>query len=380
MGLPSVLGIDIGSHNIKISHLELTSSGWQVNAALIVESPAGAVVEGVVKDTSAVAAAISKAVRDNGIKVTTAVTAVSGPGVVVREVIFPILTPKLLDQTIHFEAQKQLSIPVDDCSLGYSVLPQKENVVGQPVLLVAVPNELVNGHLDALTQAGIEVLAVDISGFCLERALYGCIQETGEDVENTVCILDIGSSLASMYLKSPSVPVLIRTVNIGINAMVKAVAKELGINEQPAAEVIKSLDMHDLLRRRYPEDTDPSEEQVRNMSALRVLQEQLDEILREVRRSIQFHQSQITEATNEQVQRVALVGGIGQLVGVCDYIAARLGVDVRLAQPIDDGFIHVTQGDLTERTAWNMLMGVSMGCSMHLWAAEKRGIKVWAGA
>lgn len=376
MGLPSVLGIDIGSNSVKISQVELTPSGWQLNVALVCDLPSGAVIEGTVKDVDAVASVISKAVKDNGIKVFTAVTAVSGTAVVVREISFPKLSPKLLDQTIHFEAQKHLSIPVDDCSLGYSLLPLKPDAAAQPVLLVAVPNELLKGHMAAITQAGIEVVAVDISGFCLERALYGCIQEMGEDRENTVCILDIGSSLSSLYMNSPSVPVLIRTVCIGVNAMIKAIALELNINEQPAAEMMKSLDMRDLLQRRYPEDSEPSDEQVVKSNALRVMQEQLDEVLREVRRSMQFHQSQIPESVNEQVQRLTLSGGIGQIVGVCDYISARLGVDVRLAQPIEDGFVRVTQGDLVERSKWNMLMGVSIGCSMHVWAAEKRGTKV----
>ncbi len=376
MGLPSVLGIDIGSSSVKITHLELTSTGWQMNAAVICETPPGSVIEGVVKDTSAVAAVISKAVKDHGIKVNTAVTAVSGTGVVVREVNFPKLSPKLLEQTIHFEAQKHLSIPVDDCQLGYSILPTTLDMLEQPVMLVAVPNELLNGHMSAITQAGIEVIAVDVNGFCLERALYGCIQEDGEDRENTVCILDIGSSLSSLYLKSRSVPILIRTVSIGLDAIVKAIAAGLRINEQPAAQLMLDLDMRDLLHRRYPEDATQTDEMVSHATALRLLQEQLDEVLREVRRSMQFHQSQIPDSADEHIKRMTLSGGIGQIAGVCDYMAARLGLDVRLAQPLEDGFIRVMEGGPSEKAKWNMLMGVAMGCSMHVWAAEKRGMKV----
>ncbi len=376
MGLPSVLGIDIGSSSVKITHLELTPTGWQMDAAVICETPPGSVVEGVVKDTSAVASVISKAVKDNGIKINMAVTSVSGTGVVVREVNFPKLSPKLLEQTIHFEAQKHLSIPVDDCQIGYSLMPATPEMLEQPVLLVAVPNELLNGHMSAITQAGIEVVAVDVNGFCLERALYGCIQEAGEDRENTICILDIGGSLSSLYLKSHNVPILIRTVSVGLDAIIKAIAAELRLNEQPAAELMYSLDMRDLLRRRYPEDTVLTEEMVTNATALRVLQEQLDEVLREVRRSMQFHQSQIPDSSDEQVKRMTLSGGVGQIVGVSDYMAARLGLDVRLSQPIEDGFIRVMEGDAAAKAKWNMLMGVAMGCSMHVWAAEKRGMRV----
>ncbi len=368
-----VVGIDIGSSSVKLAVVERSSTGWILTTAASHDLPTGAVTGGTVNDVDAVASVISQITKDNNIRIRTATTAVEGTGVVVREVSVPHLAKKTLDQSIRFEAQKHLTFPLEDCMLGYTMLPRKADSSMQDILLAMVPNTQINGHINAITQAGYELSAVDISLFCLERAYYGCIKDIGEDRESSICILDVGDELTSLYIKSPHVAVMIRTVGIGMKSIVAAMSKELILEQDRVRNLIKTLNLHDLLHHNIGDSIYQSEDIIVQLHALHALQVQVDDLLREVRRSIQFHQSNINDiAPQEKIQQISLCGALGYLPSICEYMGIRLGVEVKLALPIDYGFINVAENSNIDTSQANLLYGVAIGCSMHQWAAEQQ--------
>ena len=60
----------------------------------------------------------------------------------------------------------------------------------------------------------------------------------------------------------------------------------------------------------------------------------LDEIVRELRRSVNFFQSQTAEAGHTvAVEQLLLAGGTAHLPGIAEYMGDRLGMDVRILDP-----------------------------------------------
>src|SRR5947199_10660996 len=85
----SIIGLDIGSHQIKAIYLERRRGGWTVTAAGVAPTPPESVAEGIVHEPLPVAEAISQLLRERNIPAGEAVAAISGSTVTVRQIRMP---------------------------------------------------------------------------------------------------------------------------------------------------------------------------------------------------------------------------------------------------------------------------------------------------
>jgi Tfp pilus assembly PilM family ATPase len=95
-----------------------------------------------------VAAAIQFAMRSAGIKASSAVTAVAGPGVVVRHVQIPRMSEQLFRKSINFEASKFISASVEDSIVEFELLGEAgEDQMNALVVAAWIPWPLTSRHL-----------------------------------------------------------------------------------------------------------------------------------------------------------------------------------------------------------------------------------------
>ena len=71
------------------------------------------------------------------------------------------------------------------------------------------------------------------------------------------------------------------------------------------------------------------------MDSAKAVQSVLDELLREIRRSVNFYQSQQEGGEPRPLSEILLAGGSSQLGGLAEYITARLGTTARVADPFE---------------------------------------------
>src|SRR5262245_36564400 len=98
----SVVGLDIGSHQIKAVHLERKRGGWHLVSAGVEPTPLDAVQEGIVIERHEVADAIESLLRRCDIPSGEAIGAISGATVTVRQVKVPDMPEASLKKSIRF--------------------------------------------------------------------------------------------------------------------------------------------------------------------------------------------------------------------------------------------------------------------------------------
>ena len=105
-----------------------------------------------------------------------------------------------------------------------------------------------------------------------------------------------------------------RSIPNGGKTLTEALKNYFKLNDDDAESGKRQLDVADLL----------DEAKIKENPPLRVLQSHLDDLVREIRRSLNYYQSQQTDASQNPVSRVLVTGGGAKLAGVTQYLSHKL--------------------------------------------------------
>lgn len=350
----SVIGIDIGSKMIKMMHAELVKQGVRITHVILCPTPAGAVKDGVIVDIPEVSAAIKFALRLHGIKTSVAVAAIAGPGVTVRQVQLPKMSEQALRKSIQFEAGRFISTSIEDSIVEFDILGDSSNDGQMNVMLAAAPRTMVDSRVFALEQAGLESLAIDVEILASLRSLLD--QSSDKSIcTGTFALLDIGASHTEINLVSNGSLALTRTVPIAGDSLTTAIMNAMNCTEEEAEQAKYTIDLADVIEMRPGSTEDP---------ALRVVQPLIDELLREIRRSINYYQSQLLDGTSDgSIDRMIISGGTARLKGLGEYTHSRLNIEVTAENPMLNRLIGETKLTGAEREDIPLL-GVAFGLAV----------------
>ena len=314
----SYVGIDIGHKTINLVHLDRSGGGWKVSRSISVPTPPESVSESVVIDEEAVGAAIKTGLREGKIHAGTAITSVSGGSVIVRLVKdMAKMSEDMLRKSIKFEAGRYVPSSVEDSYIEFEILDQSQSET-MSVMIVAAPRDVVESRIKAIEFAGLDVEAVDVESFATYRSLIE-FDETSDLTSETIALVDLGSELTTVSIVSNGNFVMTRTIPQGSQAWTEALMEYFKLTEEDAESGKAQLDLTEL-----------TQDAVLENQPLRVLQPQVDDLVREIRRSLNYFQSQQTEDGDaQQATHLVLSGGGARIVGLAPYMAHKLGMDVR---------------------------------------------------
>jgi type IV pilus assembly protein PilM len=325
-GKESVVGIDIGSHAIKAVQIEPHRFGWRVVRAGFVETPEGAVHEGSVVDPGVVSAALAELFKMSSMAPTTGVLALAGPSVAVRQLRLPRVPDPQLARLVRYEAAKHLPNSGEDSAIAYEVLgPSVDDPRQSEVMLVAAPRNLVDSRVAVLDRLGLDIASVDLEAFAAQRAIVELDAADYRD-QSLRALVDIGASHTEVTLISGEDFVLTRSVPIAGNTFSSALVQHYGLDPRDAESRKQRVDMSVLVTGSGSRD---------ELELAKIVQVSVDDLLREIRRSIQFFQSQLSETGQAiHLAEILLTGGASQMRGLPEFVAARLGIPSRLVDPM----------------------------------------------
>ena len=316
-GKRSYVGLDIGHYAIKAVQIERTQSGWRITKRSSCQTPNDSVRDGIVLDAEAVGGAIKQMLKTATISATAAVIAVAGGTVVVRTVKMPKMAEAALRRYIKIEASRYVPSSVEDSFIECEILgPSGEQQMD--VLIVAAPKELVQSRLRACEAAGLDVDVVDVEAFAMFRSLIEA--DTNADWQNdTMALIDVGAATTTVSVVTKGVFAMTRSIPQGGTTLTESLRTYFKLTPEDAESGKLQLDFRDLMKEDGPKENPP----------LRILQPIMDELVREIRRSLNYYQSQQTDSGQPNpVQRIVVTGGGAQLTGFSEYMSEKLGIPV----------------------------------------------------
>lgn len=349
----SFVGIDIGHKLIKFVQVEKVGQGWKVTRQAAIPTPTDTVKDGVVVDVDVVGIAIKAAIRDFKISASTAVIGVSGASVIVRTIKMAKMTPQMLRKSIKYEAGHYVPSSIDDSYIEFEIIGEDED--GQmEVLIVAAPREVVESKRRAVERADLEVDIVDVEAFAIYRSL---VETDDSSILNqmTVALVDIGAAATTVSVVSNGKFVMTRTIVAAGQVMTDALKSYFQLSDEQAETGKSQLDFTPLVAN--PLTDNPP---------LKVVQTHVDDLAREIRRSLGYFQSQQAEnSKNNPVTHIVLTGGGAKLIGIGEYMANKLGAEV-ITTGIYDNPKVVPFGDLISEKGleWSVATGLAMRAYM----------------
>jgi type IV pilus assembly protein PilM len=334
------VGIDIGSHSVKVVEISRSGLGFAVHGAVRATiDPSRYAVDPTVALTTAVSEATATFKLSNAY----VVCGLSGQSVVIRYPRLPKMPPDELRGAVELEAAQSIPYNMEEVSMDSTPLedaPENgEEMV--KVLLVAAKNEIIDARLSLLEQSGIRphVIAVD------SLALADAMEMTGTFRHNeTVALVNVGASATNIHFCKNGVSNFVRDVSWGGRDLVDAIQKSYKVDREQAelvlvegeapaepAEPQPSASLGGAPGAGSPPDL-PSPPKAPPPSLDVAARAPISRLLGEVRRSFDYYEHQLYQSG---VDRVVLSGGVAPFPLLRQSFVEELGVsDVEIANPV----------------------------------------------
>ncbi|MET0435240.1 MAG: pilus assembly protein PilM [Cellulomonas sp.] len=328
------IGVDLGRTAVRVAEVD-GAPGKRLRLLRFGEHPLppGCVERAEVIDPKRVSAAVRRACKAAGVRSRDVVLGVAGEHAIVRPMTLPAASREQMRASLPFLVQESLPVPVADCVLDfYPIRREGQQVEG---LLVAVPDAATASAVQAVEQAGLRVVGVDLAAFALVRAV---VEPRGPHA--VVAVVDVGADGVQIVVAEHRVPQLVRFGAAAGAALVADLARILQVDPGTAEQAL-----HD--DRALHGDLAP------------VIAGHTERMAATVAETLAFH----AQSGNRPVEAVLLTGRGAGLPGFGQYLATFARVPVSL--PRADGVFAVDRkaartcdGSLP---AWAVAAGLAVG-------------------
>ncbi len=246
MAAAPLLGIDIGTQQIKIAEMRPGKTGLAVSALALGPTPLGIIQNSIITDPAAMGAAIKQLMRESGITAKRAVGCITGQqAVVIRIIEVPRMTDAELKETMKWEVERHVPFAPSETQLDYQPLtPRTSEAANSPnmeVLLAVAQQDAVANYLDVLFAAGLDPVAVDIEPLAIARAVLdlsgGQVVVRPPDVPGemdfsgpppeTVAVVNIGAANTEIAIYQGDQLAFPRSLPLAGDSLTRAVAEAM---------------------------------------------------------------------------------------------------------------------------------------------------------
>ncbi len=305
-----VVGVDIGSHAVKVCQLKRTDKGYFVVSLGSAVLPEGAVDDGTLNEPEIVGSIISKLFKNLKIKRKKVGISISGYSVIVKKVNLAVMDEARLEEHIMLEAEQYIPFDIDDVYLDFQDLQTTSDENDRTdVMLVAAKKDIVDDYLAMLQEIGLTPVIVDVDGFALENTY-----EHNYPKNENVALVDIGASKMNINILSSGVSIVARDIVVGSRQLTDQIQRSFDL-EYEEAEALKLGQA-------------PSSDK----------QQQIEEIysstctqwVLEIKKAIDLYHSNNPE---QPLAKLVLSGGGSKVAGLADFLESETSLPVELFNP-----------------------------------------------
>ncbi len=292
----SVIGLDIGESTIKLVEVEREDGQFCLKKIVIADTPIGAVKEGKLVGVETIYDSLNNLLDQSNFETKDVVAAISGEEIITRNIEVPNMPQEELKETIKWEAEEQIPIPIDQVVYDYEILERKKDG-GYKLLVIAVERSLIDKYLELFEMLKLKPLAIEIEPLALARVIEQSY------AEETIGVIDIGVSNTDISILHNGKLLFTRTIGFGGEDITEDIAENNDLSFEEAEEYKRknNLFMGESINL-----------VLRNMST-------------EIYRSLDYFQ---VKNRDYDIERLILVGGGGKLKGLADHLTTEFGVEV----------------------------------------------------
>jgi type IV pilus assembly protein PilM len=234
--LTSVLGIDIGSQNIKVAEVRAQGRDAVVSALGIIATPEGAVDHTGVYNPDSVGVALKQVLTECGATVPNAVVSIAGQAsVLVRTLEVPRMNPAELKEHMQWEINRNIPFAESTVVSDFKPLADEDpNSTNMDVVMAIAPQSAVDTIIACVKKAGRTTAAIDVEPLSLARSIV----QSYDDIYagQTICVVDMGHKTTSINIYRNGKLLMPRQIPVGGEMFTKAISDEFQISMSEAED------------------------------------------------------------------------------------------------------------------------------------------------
>lgn len=301
-------GLDIGHQDIKIVKLKNLGKGtFLLENAVQVSTPASGLQSESDVDINKLAEILKTSLHDNNISEKHVVASLPESEVFTRVINFPVMKPSEIQAAVRWEIEQNIPLEINEVNYSYQVVDNKTDGTID-VMVIAAPKRTIQKIEKILSAAELIPIALETDLVAATRAIVHS--------PASVMIIIMGSKTAEIGIVKNQNLIFTRTITTGGDTLTRSLTSSLQL-ELGQAEAYKKT---------YGLTENQLEGKIAN-----ALQPIIDILIRELRRTINFYQSQ---ADGNNITSIIISGGSANLPGLTSKLSQDLSLEVQLANPI----------------------------------------------
>jgi len=310
--MQSILGIDIGSHSVKLIELSKDGTAFTLLAAGSMPTPLKTQSSNLLIDEQALGHLLKQLVKETGAKSREVAVALPEAQVFTRVIEMPALSTQELASAIRWEAEQYIPLPLDQVNMDYTVVSDGKDTVGgkMEILLVAAPKALTDRYMAILEMAELLPISAETDIIASCRALIRSVP----NVSNTM-IVSFGGQTTDVAIMRHGVICFTRSMSAGGDALTRAIAQSLEFSMLQAEAYKKTYGL---------------EKKILEGKLFEVEKPVMETIIGELKRAIGYFEEKYK---GEHIGVIILTGGNAKLPGLVAYMAETLGIESQVANP-----------------------------------------------
>src|SRR4030043_994435 len=226
--MSETIGLDIGSHSIKLVGLKMTSKGPFLTCVGMKEIPPGKDKE----DVNTFSEILKTLVKEVGLKTKKVNLVISGSGVQIKRISIPSLPKVELKEAVRWEIKDHLPFPVETAQIDFHILNEyvEDNVKKLALIPVACPKNLIDRTLSIVKGAGLEPVHLDVGPFALWNTLSVWDQLKKAEI---VALVDMGSEKTGICIFKDKILQFSREVTPAGADITRAILDGIGSEGDP---------------------------------------------------------------------------------------------------------------------------------------------------
>lgn len=310
------LGIDISPSAIKLMELSRSGQRYQVEATAIEPLPDGVMEDRNPTALDQVGAILKRALKSSGTSLRKAAVAVPTSSVITRTIPMPAdYDEDQIELNIQVEAAQYIPFPLEEIHLDFQLLGVSKNSEGmQDVMIVASRRENVDLREESLNEAGLKTSVVDVEAYALENIYPFILGANGaENGESLTAMLDIGSSITTLYVFQGDKVVFTREQSFGGDQLTQVIADTYNMTKEQAELAKRSGEVSE----DYP---------------AAVLEPFKQSVASQIDNALQFF---FSSSHYNAVDKIVLIGGVAMIPGLDHVVSTQLTIPTVIGNPFE---------------------------------------------
>jgi len=299
-------GLDIGTTAIRLVQLRVGSSPKALVKYAYVPLTGNIALSDSQADQQKLAKAIAQLVKQANVSTRNVAVGIPSSQVFTTVADVERLPSHELAKAISYQADSLIPTPLAESKVDWALIGDSPtDKTKQEILLTSVPNKFVEKRLDLLESIGLNVIAFEPDNLAMARAL--AVPSTGARL-----LLDVGRRATDLVVVLDGVPHLTRSIPTGVEAIVRAAAQNLNIDEKQAEQFVFKFGL----------SKGKLEGQV-----LQAISGTIDLLTTEIEKSIKFFQTRYPQT---KIDRIIVTGGASVMPEFPLHVANKFGLNVEI--------------------------------------------------